>query len=577
MASLTSKIVQMNQFTNDVMKCRSEYLRFQRSKIGVYANLFIGALSLIDIKLLRCRLSAHFLKPFIPPEFTYYLIVSVLVICLLNLATAVLQYGRILWASYDVALSPKQKAMLGIGCQDETLFRTSASLSSLTQGSSARKSVSSSFLSTPGTSDSSRATPVPSPATSSAQEENGGKPLQTRRRFVSRKFYSSVAPSSTAILAKAAFNRALATLRRAQGNPVAMDGGRFIRSRDQIRSEWVKRSQTMDVSHKSASLLSTTSGSAADMSSFMSRSGASWKSADSWLFIEAQKSRQELSPVTISEKGSPFLSGKRQVTSKDFAKPAITKSSTPKVEPCSLNVTLEKFALSEERLAVYAERLRLWIFVTILQPLVEEMDRINQIFVELSRPDVKVGVSPVTTLQSMLIAKSEQLSTLAPLIRYLEISTNQEYLVERLRSLAKDSAIAEYKWNAGGRFGQKPWDEHLPTDTEILFHLFCTFLDNQLPISPLCLDGRTFSAEHVAKAPNVPCTGPSTLCIYQAAVNPPHFQLIHGNEWHDVGKGKKNFLYTIILFLQALKLHRGAFLDQVNLGPSGLNMLWIFA
>ncbi|KHJ46813.1 clathrin adaptor complex small chain [Trichuris suis] len=465
MASLTSKIVQMNQFTNDVMKCRSEYLRFQRSKIGVYANLFIGALSLIDIKLLRCRLSAHFLKPFIPPEFTYYLIVSVLVICLLNLATAVLQYGRILWASYDVALSPKQKAMLGIGCQ---------------------------------------------------------------------------------------------------GNPVAMDGGRFIRSRDQIRSEWVKRSQTMDVSHKSASLLSTTSGSAADMSSFMSRSGASWKSADSWLFIEAQKSRQELSPVTISEKGSPFLSGKRQVTSKDFAKPAITKSSTPKVEPCSLNVTLEKFALSEERLAVYAERLRLWIFVTILQPLVEEMDRINQIFVELSRPDVKVGVSPVTTLQSMLIAKSEQLSTLAPLIRYLEISTNQEYLVERLRSLAKDSAIAEYKWNAGGRFGQKPWDEHLPTDTEILFHLFCTFLDNQLPISPLCLDGRTFSAEHVAKAPNVPCTGPSTLCIYQAAVNPPHFQLIHGNEWHDVGKGKKNFLYTIILFLQALKLHRGAFLDQMT-------------
>ncbi|CDW55250.1 transmembrane protein 209 [Trichuris trichiura] len=437
-------------------------------------------------------------------------------------------------------------------------------------------------MSTPRRSDSSKTTPVPSPSSSSSQNENERKPLQIRRRFVNRKFYSSVAPSSTAILAKAAFNRALATLRRAQGNPVAMDAGRFIRSREQIRAEWAKRSQAMDVSHKSTSLLSTTSGSA-DMSSFLSQSGASWKSADSWLFIEAQKSRQQLSPAAIDEKVSPFLNGKRRVTSENFAynkyaaKPAITKSSTPKVEPCNLNVTLEKFALSEERLAIYAERLRLWISVTILQPLVEEIDRINEIFAELSRPDVKVGVSPVTTLQSMLIAKSEQLSTLAPLIRYLEISTNQEYLLERLRSLAKDNAIAEYKWNAGGRFGQKPWDEHLPTDTEILFHLFCTFLDNQLPISPLCLDGRTFSAEHVARAPNVPSTGPSTLCIYQAAVNPPHFQLIHGNEWYDVGKGRKNFLYTIILFLQALKMHRGAYLDQVNLGPSGLNMLWIFA
>uniref|UniRef100_A0A5S6QRW8 Transmembrane protein 209 n=1 Tax=Trichuris muris TaxID=70415 RepID=A0A5S6QRW8_TRIMR len=578
----TSKIVQMNKFTREVMKCRSEYLRFQRSSIGLYANVCAGALAFVDVWLLQCRLSAWLLSRFVRPEIAFCFVVAVLVVCSLNLITATVQYGRILWASYDVSLSPKQKVMLGIERHDESLFRTCTSFSYPTEENSFSKSTSGSLLFPSGKNGSSKKASTASPDLSSEQHEEKGKRLQSRRRFVNRKFYSSVAPNSTTILARAAFNRALATLRKAQSNPVTTDGGRFIRSRDQIRAEWARRSQGLDVSHKSHSLLSTASSSS-DMSHLMSQSpsGASWKSSDSWLFVEAQKSREQLSPASIGREVSPFMNGKRNM-SKDLslnnyvAKPAMAKSSTPKTEPCSLNTTLKKFSLSEERLALYAENLRLWISVTILKPLVGEVDRINEVFAELSRPDVKVGESPVTTLQSILTARSEQLSTLASVIRYLEISTNQEYLVGRIRCLAKDSAIAEYKWNAGGSFGQKSWDEHLPTDTEILFHLFCTFLDNQLPVSPLCLDGRTFSAEHVAKAPNVPCPCASTLCIYQTSVNPPHFQLIQGIEWHDMGKGKNNFFYTIILFLQALKVQRGAFLDQVNLGPSGLNLLWIF-
>lgn len=43
-------------------------------------------------------------------------------------------------------------------------------------------------------------------------------------------------------------------------------------------------------------------------------------------------------------------------------------------------------------------------------------------------------------------------SLFSVLIPYLELTSNQSYLVQRLRELAMDSFIGEYQWNQGGRF-----------------------------------------------------------------------------------------------------------------------------
>jgi hypothetical protein len=58
--------------------------------------------------------------------------------------------------------------------------------------------------------------------------------------------------------------------------------------------------------------------------------------------------------------------------------------------------------------------------------------------------------------------------------------SNQEYLVNRIKELAKGSCLANYKWDSGSN----ETDEHTPVDSAILFHLFCVYFDSQLYRSP---------------------------------------------------------------------------------------------
>ncbi|GBP08832.1 Transmembrane protein 209 [Eumeta japonica] len=46
--------------------------------------------------------------------------------------------------------------------------------------------------------------------------------------------------------------------------------------------------------------------------------------------------------------------------------------------------------------------------------------------------------------------------------------------------LAKGSCIADYRWNSGSEYHGLKWDEHLPTDSAILFHFVLCLFDTQL-------------------------------------------------------------------------------------------------
>lgn len=57
--------------------------------------------------------------------------------------------------------------------------------------------------------------------------------------------------------------------------------------------------------------------------------------------------------------------------------------------------------------------------------------------------------------------------TLPALVPFLELSTNQDYLVNRIKVLAKGGSMSEFKWNGGGFYNGKEWDPSLPTDTAV--------------------------------------------------------------------------------------------------------------
>uniref|UniRef100_A0A1B0GN24 Uncharacterized protein n=1 Tax=Phlebotomus papatasi TaxID=29031 RepID=A0A1B0GN24_PHLPP len=138
--------------------------------------------------------------------------------------------------------------------------------------------------------------------------------------------------------------------------------------------------------------------------------------------------------------------------------------------------------VSSAKLSHFVTNLKQWISCTILDRLVSQIDSIDKAFRDMGFTDVQVGAVGLERLRKtaenqLVLVRVPSLPLVIP---FLEMSPNQEYLVHRIRDLARGTCIADYHWNAGAVLNSHKWDEHLPTDSAIIFHLFCTYLDSQL-------------------------------------------------------------------------------------------------
>uniref|UniRef100_A0A914XIC4 Uncharacterized protein n=1 Tax=Plectus sambesii TaxID=2011161 RepID=A0A914XIC4_9BILA len=244
-----------------------------------------------------------------------------------------------------------------------------------------------------------------------------------------------------------------------------------------------------------------------------------------------------------------------------------------------------RYSLSVDDLDEHVRRLRRWLAATILRPLVRKIDKMNERFEQQSRPDLRIGEASIASLQHVLLTKANAFYALHQLMPYLELSTNQNYLVKRLRELSADAYLRDFVWNSGGTEPSsnghpRPWGEHLPTDAELVWHMFSAYMDGQLPANPLANDYKPFSSAFTLRSPSKPAlaqTAPDSFYVNMATIHPPHFELMvkGGGERLDVGKGRGNLFRTILLLLQHARLHSEQRLDQLALGPSGLNLLWV--
>ncbi len=110
-----------------------------------------------------------------------------------------------------------------------------------------------------------------------------------------------------------------------------------------------------------------------------------------------------------------------------------------------------RYQLDADNLDLYSQKVRSWISRTILKRLVKEADSVNSYFAAQSRPDLLIGDASFASLQHVLSARgSDQLPTLHRVLPYLELSSNQQYLLKRIRDLARDGCLYEFRWDAGG-------------------------------------------------------------------------------------------------------------------------------
>ncbi|XP_059486156.1 transmembrane protein 209 [Neocloeon triangulifer] len=265
--------------------------------------------------------------------------------------------------------------------------------------------------------------------------------------------------------------------------------------------------------------------------------------------------------------------------------PTLNKTGSPGIEslPGVTSIsTNEKFwqkeGVSQERLSQWNKNLRQWITMTVLNPVIKEIDDVNQALQRLGNEE-RVGSSSLDKIKP--VSNSLQVQQYIPnfptLLTFLEVTQNQQYLVQRIRELASGGCMSDFRWNSGGNFNGKPWDDTLPTDTQIIMHFLAMYLDVQLPPMRHRPDPRPFSAVHMSKAVDKPKCGDNIILIHEATANPPHYVLIWKNSVYEVPKGRNNLLHTVLLFLHKLKAEDAGMLGRISMGPSGLNIMWVLA
>lgn len=133
---------------------------------------------------------------------------------------------------------------------------------------------------------------------------------------------------------------------------------------------------------------------------------------------------------------------------------------------------------SELTQSVY--NLRMWIACTVLHRLDAEIVKTNKAFECRGFVDLQIGSVGLDRLKKT--AENQQLVGMSPIlpmiVPFLDMSTNQEYLVRRIHDLAKGCVLSEYRWNSGGTYNSLNWDEHLPSDSAVGAFLILIFVLN---------------------------------------------------------------------------------------------------
>ncbi|KAL3089504.1 hypothetical protein niasHS_006888 [Heterodera schachtii] len=280
---------------------------------------------------------------------------------------------------------------------------------------------------------------------------------------------------------------------------------------------------------------------------------------------------------------------------------------SPKVHLLSeLKEVLETYGLREQDMEMYEVKLRIWLCNTILRPLVAKIDEVNaELCEKCPSSHLKVGTS---SMEMLLTHKQHFSDTFLPFVLpYLRVHSNQQYVVSRLRTLCQNIALEEFKWDGGGEQTVRDesdsfdrfisWGPQLPTDTELIWHLFCTYLDFHIspssdgvselskPFSnvffvnssdgkfPLALMRATIQPTKQQIVPDE--LADEKYFIRLASARPPTFEIVvDGGETVILPckNQPQNFWYVLILFLAHVTKMSHSRIGHIHLSSLSLNI-----
>uniref|UniRef100_A0A0N5B9E3 Rho-GAP domain-containing protein n=1 Tax=Strongyloides papillosus TaxID=174720 RepID=A0A0N5B9E3_STREA len=271
-----------------------------------------------------------------------------------------------------------------------------------------------------------------------------------------------------------------------------------------------------------------------------------------------------------------------------------------------LEETLKMYRMSYSALCICEGKLRVWIKQTILKPLLEKIDQANK---ELAKDypglHLKIGESSLETFNCLAATKPEifKNSTLTYILPFLKVCQDQEYLMQRIKELTADHSLKSYLWKAiektspgevlrllvnnKSTASQEDTKNKENTfsppkttnDTEILLHMFLTYMDHVLTSNPFAAYKDVempFTAIYFLRTPDEPSIihrAHSSFYLHLDKKNPIHMRLVinGGEEIMDLGVDQNNFFRTIVLFVQHCYLYNNKMVDRISLNDKSLN------
>lgn len=163
-----------------------------------------------------------------------------------------------------------------------------------------------------------------------------------------------------------------------------------------------------------------------------------------------------------------------------------------------------------------------------------------------------------------------------------EYANSREYVVDRIRALGKDDCLRNYRWNSGeGKDGK--WTTDLPTDAQIMMHLFSCYMDERLASTidqkstrPQLDAYNIFTAKHYIRQKGG--KPKSYVSIYQTTINPPHFNVMVAksnteyDEWVAL-KGRNNLFHALCLLVFHINKNYRGYFRQLQLGAPDIGLL----
>ena len=116
--------------------------------------------------------------------------------------------------------------------------------------------------------------------------------------------------------------------------------------------------------------------------------------------------------------------------------------------------------------------------------------------------------------------------------------------------------LSHFSWDSTGvtwEGGRKAWTQDLPTDSQIIMHLFTVYMDLAMPAQPSqSYDRFPFSYKHYVPMEAKP-DATTSLQIKQTAKYPPNYNLVvEGAMWEVIPVSHHALVFFLLLLFQPL-------------------------